>query len=78
MCSYTSDGRQTINGCVSGPHLLLSVAMVKLAIRDLSDPRHSEEAKAFLRVEPYKDSKPEIEADLIAEILGFEGKWEDG
>lgn len=65
-----------INGCVSGPHLLLAVAIVKLAVRDLSDPRHSEEAKAFLRVEPFEGSKPEIEADLIAEILGYGGKWE--
>lgn len=65
-----------INGCVSGPHLLLAVAMVKLAVRDLSDPRHSEEAKAFLRVEPYKGVEPVIEADLVAEILGYQGKWE--
>lgn len=64
-----------INGCVSGPHLLLAVAMVKLAVRDLGDPRHSEEAKAFLRVEPYNGVTPEIEADLVAEILGYGGKW---
>jgi hypothetical protein len=65
-----------INGCVSGPHLLLAVAMVKLAVRDLDDPRFSAGAKAFLRGEPYEGSKPEVEADLIADVLGYGGKWE--
>ena len=54
------------------------MAIVKLAVRDLSDPRHSEEAKAFLRVEPYEGSEPMIEADLVADILGYEGNWEHG
>jgi hypothetical protein len=50
--------------------------MVKLAVRDLDDPRFSAGAKAFLRGEPYEGSKPEVEADLIADVLGYGGKWE--
>lgn len=65
-----------INGCVSGPHLLLAAAVVKLAVRDLSDSRFSEEARAFLRGQPFDGRAVEIDPDLIAEILGYGGSWE--
>lgn len=60
----------------SGPHLALAVAVVGLARRDLRDPRYSDEARAFLRVEPFEGAKVGIEADLVAECLGTNRSFE--
>ena len=59
----------------SGPHLALVSAMVGLAIRDLADPNHSEEARAFLEGRPYRGYPTEIDVDLFADLLGYEGSF---
>lgn len=59
----------------SGPHLALVAALVSLAVRDLADPNHSEEARAFLKGEPFAGSPVEIDVDLFADLLGYEGKF---
>lgn len=59
----------------SGPHLALVSAMVGLAIRDLADPSHSEEARAFLEGRPYMGAPTEIDVDLFADLLGYEGSF---
>jgi hypothetical protein len=61
----------------SGPHLVLAVAVVRLARRDLDDPRFSDEARAFLRVEPFDGRPVGFEADLVAELLGTTRRLED-
>ena len=60
----------------SGPHMELVAAAVRLARRDLDDPRHSAGAKAFLRTEPFEGREPGIELDLFAELIGYGGSWE--
>ena len=60
----------------SGPHLALMGAAVRLARRDLEDPDHSEEAKAFLRGEPSDGSPVGVEVDLFAECLGYGGSFD--
>lgn len=62
--------------CVSGPHLLLAAAVVKLAVRDLTDPNHSEEAQAFLRGNLMSDDYTAIDPSLLADLLGYRGSWE--
>lgn len=59
----------------SGPHLALCAAMVSLALRDLSDPVHSEGARAFLMGEPYEGRPVEIDVDLFADVIGYEGSF---
>lgn len=59
----------------SGPHLALVGAMVKLAISDLDDPTHSEEARAFLEGRPFWGYPSEIDVDLFAYLLGYDGSF---
>lgn len=60
----------------SGPYLQLLVEMVRLAIRDLSDPRYSQDAREWLRGHPRsKDSGISIE--LIAEAFGIDRSSEE-
>lgn len=60
----------------SGPFLELVAASIRLAHRDLEDPKHSEEARAFLRGEPYEGSPVGIDLDLFAECIGYGGTFE--
>jgi hypothetical protein len=62
----------------SGPHLALMGAAVRLARRDLEDPEHSEEAKAFLLGQPYDGSPVGVEIDLFGECLGYGGSFLNG
>lgn len=59
----------------SGPHLALIAALVSLAVRDLADPNYSEEARAFLKGEPFAGHPVEIDVDLFADVLGYEGSF---
>lgn len=59
----------------SGPYLALVAALVGLAVRDLADPNHSEEARAFLKGEPFRGYPVEIDVDLFASVLGYEGSF---
>ena len=56
----------------SGPYLSLLVEMVRLAVRDLSHPRYSQEARKWLQGLPCRCAVPGISIELIAEALGFE------
>lgn len=56
----------------SGPYLLLLVEMVRLAVRDLSHPRYSQEAQKWLQGLPCTCKTQGISIELIAEALGFE------
>ena len=60
----------------SGPYLELIGAAIRLAFRDLADPKHSEEARAFLRGEPHKGEPVGIDLDLFAECIGYGGTFE--
>lgn len=68
----------TVIDCESGPHVTLAASVVKLALRDLHDPHHSVEARAYLRGEPFQGRPVGIAPDLLAEVLGYEGDWENG
>lgn len=59
----------------SGPHFALIAAVVGLAVRDLADPNHSEEARAFLLGQPFEGFPVEIDVDLFADLLGYEGSF---
>lgn len=59
----------------SGPYLALVGAVVRLARRDLTDPEHSEEAKAFLLGQPFDGSLVGVDVDLFAECLGYGGSF---
>ena len=60
----------------SGPYLELIGAAIRLAHRDLEDPKHSEEARAFLRGEPHKGEPVGIDLTLFAECIGYGGGFE--
>jgi len=60
----------------SGPYLALTAAVVGLARRDLHDPRYRDEARAFLRGEPFDGDPVGIEVDLVADVLGTTRSFE--
>ena len=60
----------------SGPYLALIGAAIRLAREDRQDPKHSEEAKAFLRGEPFDGSPVGIDLDLFAECIGYGGGFD--
>lgn len=66
----TSGGRPDYG---SGPHLLLIGAVVGLAVRDLDDPRRSDEARAFLHGQPYRGRPVGIDLEQFADCIGYEG-----
>lgn len=77
MCPNHPKRGDTVIDCESGPYVTLAASVVRLAIRDLNDPRHSVEARAYLRGDPIGDRQVGIDPDLVAEVLGYEGKWEN-
>lgn len=56
--------------------MALVAAMIRLARRDLTNPNHSVQARAFLRGRPFAGRSVGIDLDLFGRLVGYTGSWE--
>ena len=63
-------------GFGSGPYLSLIAAAVRLARRDLANPKFSAGARLFLQSKSFEGHPVGVDLRLFADIVGYGGVWD--